>query len=141
MILAKQSSFARVQVIWGQKRGQPQTAERQNAPLTQYSRQLAGLCEDRKNTWMGTPIDLPPYDSGSQPTLASAPFSEEDIQKIRKWQSSSHGDPGREEAAKHLACCGATMEVDKDGLLCCKCGNQQNWVPGVVLEIDLTNPL
>ena len=90
---------------------------------------------------MGTPIDLPPYDSGSQPTLASAPFSEEDVRSIRQWQSSGHADPGRAEAAKYLTCCGEVMEVSKDGLHCRKCGNHQDWVPGIVLEIDLTKPL
>jgi hypothetical protein len=85
-------------------------------------------------------IDLPPYDSGSQPTLASAPFSEEEIRRIREWQSSVPADPARGETAKHLRCCGEWMAVSKDGLSCRKCGNQQFWVPGIVLEIDLTGP-
>jgi hypothetical protein len=86
------------------------------------------------------PIDLPPYDSGSQPTLACAPFSEEDIRKIQEWQSSVHADFNRDEAARHLKCCGEWMLVKKDGLLCSKCGNLQIWVPGIVMEIDLTRP-
>ena len=86
------------------------------------------------------PIDVPPHDSGSQPTLALAPFSEEDIRRIREWQSSIHADPSRDEAARHLTCCDEWMAVNEDGLHCRKCGNQQAWVPGIVLEIDLTRP-
>jgi len=85
-------------------------------------------------------IDLPPHDSGSQPTLAFGPFSAEDIRRIRQWQTSSHDDPDRAEASRHLTCCGEQMVVSEEGLLCSKCANQQAWVPGVVLEVDLTGP-
>jgi len=85
-------------------------------------------------------IDVPPHDSGSQPALAFSPFSEEDIHRIRQWQSTVHIDPRRAEAADHLICCQEWMEVTGEGLCCHKCGNQQAWVPGVVLEIDLTRP-
>jgi hypothetical protein len=87
------------------------------------------------------PIDLPPYDSGSQPTLAFAPYFEEEIQKIRNWQSTAHIDVRKKEAARHLKCCGEWMTVNKDGLHCLKCGNLQDWVSGIVLAIDLTRPL
>jgi hypothetical protein len=86
------------------------------------------------------PIDLPPYDSGSQPTLAFTPFSKEDIRKIQEWQSAAHADSRHEQAAKHLKCCDEWMLVKKDGLLCQKCGNLQVWVPGIVMEVDLTGP-
>ena len=85
-------------------------------------------------------IDVPPHDSGSQPTLAFAPFSGEDVRRIREWQSSVHVSPRRAEAAELLTCCEEWMEVKEDGLHCKKCGKQQDWVPGVVLEIDLTGP-
>jgi hypothetical protein len=86
------------------------------------------------------PIDLPPYDSGSQPTLAFAPFSEVDCQKIREWQFSPHADLRQDQAARHLKCCDEWMAVNKDGLHCQKCGNEQDWVPGIVMMIDLTRP-
>lgn len=86
-------------------------------------------------------IDLPPHDSGSQPTLAFSPFSEEDIRRICRWQESTHSRNSRNEAAEHLMCCRQRMEVTADGLRCQKCGREQDWVPGVVLEIDLTEPL
>jgi hypothetical protein len=85
-------------------------------------------------------IDVPPHDSGSQPTLAFAPFSPEDLRRIREWQSTADARPDREEAAGGLRCCDAWMDVGEDGLHCRKCGKQQDWVPGVVLEIDLTGP-
>ena len=85
-------------------------------------------------------IDLPPHDSGSQPALAFAPFSEEDVRRIRQWQASIHVHPRRTEAAGYLICCQQSMEVTVDGLRCRKCGRQQDWVPGTVLEIDLTEP-
>lgn len=83
-------------------------------------------------------IDLPPHDSGSQPTLAFVPFSAEDVRRIRQWQSRIHAHPRSREAARDLMCCLEWMEVRKDGLRCHKCGREQDWVPGMVLEIDLT---
>lgn len=85
-------------------------------------------------------IDVPPHDSGSQPALAFSPFSGEDVRRIRQWQSDDHAQSDRTGAAEHLMCCRQWMDVTEDGLCCSKCGRQQDWVPGVVLEIDLTEP-
>jgi hypothetical protein len=82
-------------------------------------------------------IDLPPHDSGSQPKLAFAPFYEEDVRKIRRWQSRDHVDLFRAKVAELLTCCQEPMNVKRDGLHCQKCGKEQEWVPGVVLEVDL----
>ena len=86
-------------------------------------------------------IDVPPHDSGSQPTLAFGPFSDEDVRRIRQWQTATHVHPHKTEAAEHLKCCGQWMEVTADGLRCPKCSREQNWVPGSVLAIDLTEPM
>jgi len=82
-------------------------------------------------------IDVPPHDSGSQPTLAFAPFSDEDMRRIRHWQAADPDNSRRAEASGHLKCCRQWMDVTADGLRCRKCGREQDWVPGVVLVIDL----